>query len=86
MTSQVPEKVNYLVIPMEIDMTMRTLMTRLIREEEGAAATEYAILVAFVAAAVAAAVALFDLRTIFTTVSQNVLGWINSAPTAGGGG
>jgi Flp pilus assembly pilin Flp len=63
-------------------MKLKTLFTRLAREEEGAAATEYAILVAFVAAAVAAAVGLFDLGTIFTTVSTNVLGWINSAPTA----
>lgn len=60
---------------------LNDLMLRLAHEEDGAAATEYAILVAFIAAAVAAAVALFDLGGIFTTVSTNVTGWINSAPT-----
>lgn len=58
------------------------LVQRLIHEEDGAAASEYAILVAFIAAAVAAAVILFDLNTIFTTVGQRVQGWVNSAPSA----
>lgn len=57
-------------------------LMQFIREEDGAAAAEYAVLVAFIVAAVAAAVALFDLDTIFQTVSNNVLGWINQAPTA----
>jgi len=60
---------------------LQTLM-QFIREEDGAAASEYAILVAFIAAAVAAAVVLFDLEGIFTTVSGNVVGWVNSAPVA----
>jgi len=60
--------------------SLKNMFVRLVREEEGAAAAEYAILVAFIAAAVAAAVALFDLQTIFQTVSTKVIGWINSAP------
>jgi Flp pilus assembly pilin Flp len=58
-----------------------SLVQRLVHEEEGAAASEYAILVAFIAAAVAAAVALFNLNNIFQTVSTKVIGWINSAPS-----
>lgn len=59
--------------------SIRNLTTRLVREEEGAAAAEYAILVAFIAAAVAAAVALFDLNGIFTTVGNKVKDLINGA-------
>lgn len=59
---------------------VRSLFLRLVREEEGAAASEYAILVAFIAAAVAAAVGFFNLGGIYTQVSANVLGWINNAP------
>jgi len=51
---------------------MKTLMTRLVREEDGAAASEYAILVAFIAVAVAAAVKLFNLGDIFTTLGTKV--------------
>lgn len=58
---------------------IRSLTARLVREEEGAAASEYAILVAFIAAAVAAAVALFNLGGIFSTVSAKVIALINSA-------
>lgn len=54
-------------------------INRLVREEEGAAASEYAILVAAIAAAVAAAVVLFDLDNIFQTVSGKVVGLINGA-------
>lgn len=61
---------------------MKAMMTRFVREEDGAAASEYAILVAFIAAAVAAAVILFDLNTIFQTVGDRVEGWVNSAPSA----
>lgn len=60
--------------------SIQNLLARLVREDDGAAAAEYAILVAFIAAAVAAAVALFDLETIFQTVSTRVIGWINSSP------
>lgn len=58
---------------------LKSLVVRLVREEEGAAAAEYAILVSFVAAAVAAAVSFFDLGNIFTTVSGKVVTLINSA-------
>lgn len=66
--------------------TLNELMVRLAREEDGAAASEYAILVAFIAAAVAAAVALFDLGGIFTTVGNKVKDLIDGAgstPPAG---
>lgn len=52
---------------------------RLVREEEGAAASEYAILVAFIAAAVALAVAAFDLGGIFGDVSAKVQALIAGA-------
>lgn len=48
-------------------------LSRLIREEEGAAATEYAILVALIAAAVAAAVTIFDIQGIYTTMRARVV-------------
>jgi Flp pilus assembly pilin Flp len=51
---------------------LKTLLVRFVREEEGAAASEYAILVALIATAVAAAVALFDLGGIFTAVGLHV--------------
>jgi Flp pilus assembly pilin Flp len=54
-------------------------MRRLAHEEDGAAASEYAVLVAFIVAAVAAAVALFDLEDIFGTVSGKVITLINGA-------
>ncbi|HJW24919.1 MAG TPA: hypothetical protein VJ576_08470 [Rhodocyclaceae bacterium] len=62
--------------------TLNELMLRLAREEDGAAASEYAILVAFIAVAVAAAVQLFDLGTIFETVGSKVQTLITGA-TAG---
>lgn len=52
--------------------TLNDCMRRLAHEEDGAAASEYAVLVAFIVAAVAAAVALFDLGGIFGDVSQKV--------------
>lgn len=58
---------------------MKAMMTRFIREEDGAAASEYAILVAFIAAAVAAAVVLFNLGDIFGTVSNQVINLIGTA-------
>jgi len=51
---------------------MKALITRLLREEDGAAASEYAILVALIAVAIAAAVSQFNLGDIFTTVSTKV--------------
>ncbi|MGE5472153.1 MAG: Flp family type IVb pilin [Bacteroidota bacterium] len=53
------------------------MVVRLMREEDGAAASEYAILVALIAAAVAAAVKLFNLESIFSTVSGKVIALIN---------
>lgn len=68
------------LVPTEVIMFQKLM--QFIREEDGAAASEYAILVAFIAAAVAVAVKLFNLSDIFTKVSENVIGWISSAPTA----
>lgn len=58
---------------------LASCIQRLLKEEDGAAAAEYAILVAFVGAAVAAAVSLFDLGGIYTTVSTKVSTLVNSA-------
>ncbi|MCB1907093.1 MAG: Flp family type IVb pilin [Rhodocyclaceae bacterium] len=59
--------------------SMKNLIVRLVREEEGAAATEYAILAALIASAVALAVAAFDLDGIFTDVSTHIKGKISAA-------
>ncbi len=59
---------------------LKSVLVRLVREEDGAAAAEYAILVAFVAGAVAAAVHFFDLNGIFTSVSDKVTAWVDNAP------
>lgn len=53
-------------------------MRRLGRSEDGAAAAEYAIVVAFVAAAVAAAASEFDLRETFELMSNHVLNLVRS--------
>lgn len=50
----------------------KSLVWRLVREEEGAAATEYAILVAAIALAVSVAVTQFDLGGIFTRLGTYV--------------
>lgn len=63
--------------------TLNELMVRLAREEDGAAASEYAILVAFIAVAVAAAVQLFDLGDIFGTLGAKVKGLVDGAGSAG---
>lgn len=55
---------------------IRKLVGRLVHEEDGAAASEYAILVALIAAAVATAVAVFDLNGIFTSVGNKVKGLV----------
>ncbi|MFO1200625.1 MAG: Flp family type IVb pilin [Burkholderiaceae bacterium] len=47
-------------------------------DEEGASASEYAILVAVVVVVVYAAVRLFDLGNIFTTVSTKVKNCVNA--------
>ena len=61
---------------------IKSLFTRLVREEEGAAASEYAILVAVVAVVVFAAVKVFNLNGIFTAVNTKVTGCVNAASSA----
>ena len=51
---------------------IQDLANRFVTEEDGAAASEYAILVALIAVAVYAAVKLFNLNTIYTTVGSKV--------------
>ena len=50
------------------------------REEKGATATEYALLVAFIAFAIIIGVGLFgtELNTYFTNLSNTVKGWKSS--------
>ncbi|GAA4411562.1 hypothetical protein [Quisquiliibacterium transsilvanicum] len=48
-------------------------------DEQGAAASEYAIVVAFVAAAIALAVSEFDLNPIFATISSKILAIVSGA-------
>lgn len=59
---------------------MKNLAARFLCEEDGAAASEYAILVAVIVVAVYAAVKLFDINGIFTTVN----GKVNNCVTATG--
>lgn len=56
---------------------LKQLVVRLVKDEEAASASEYAILVALIAAAVFAAVKLFNLNTIFGTVSNKVINCVN---------
>ena len=53
--------------------SMKNLMGRLVREEDGAAASEYAILVAVIAALIAVAVQQFNLGGIFKAAADNVI-------------
>lgn len=62
--------------------SIKNLFIRLVDEESGASASEYAVLTAFIVAAVAVAVPLFGLDDVFTTLNANVTGWMNTAPTA----
>jgi Flp pilus assembly pilin Flp len=52
--------------------TIRGALNRFFRDEDGASAVEYAILVALIGGAVALAVAEFNLVGIFTQVSDSV--------------
>lgn len=52
---------------------------RFIREEDGASASEYAVLVALIIVALAAAISLFNLENIFQTVSAKVIACVNNA-------
>jgi Flp pilus assembly pilin Flp len=56
---------------------MKTLLQRLISEDDGAAASEYAVLVALIVVAVAAAVNLFNLGGIYTAVATRVTNCVN---------
>lgn len=55
------------------------LARRFVREEDGAAASEYAILVAVIAALIAAAVGSFDLAGVFSGASDKVKALITAA-------
>ncbi len=57
---------------------IKNAILRLVKEEDGAAASEYAILVALIASAVVVAVAAFDLDGIFQDVSNHVKGLITA--------
>lgn len=59
--------------------SVQKLTLRVAREEEAAAATEYAIVVAFVASAVAATVKLYDLQAVFAEMSAHVWSVLSSA-------
>ena len=58
---------------------LSSMFKRLAKEEDGASASEYAILVAFVAVAVAAAVKLFNLNGVFTDLGTKVRNLVNGA-------
>jgi pilus assembly protein Flp/PilA len=57
---------------------MSKLLQQLIADESGASATEYAILLAIVGAAVVVAVALFStgINTVFTNLTGLMTGWV----------
>lgn len=61
---------------------MLEMMKRLMREEDGAAASEYAILVALIASAVMIAVNAFDLDGIYLAVSNHVKALVSGAATS----
>ncbi len=63
---------------------MFSLITRLRRDERGASATEYAMLVVFVALAIAAGAQTFgkDLSTWFTTTAGSIAGLNTAIPPA----
>lgn len=56
----------------------KNLVTRLAREEDGASASEYAILVAVIAAIVFVAAKQFDLNGIFATAGNKVKNCVNA--------
>jgi len=49
------------------------LFSRLLQEEEGASASEYAVLVAVIAVAIAGAVSVFNMGGIFSMVRNTIL-------------
>jgi Flp pilus assembly pilin Flp len=69
-------------LTLELSMkSIGSLTLAVLREEDGASASEYAVLVALVVVAVAAAVSAFNLEDIYETVSGKVINCVNS--TAG---
>jgi Flp pilus assembly pilin Flp len=60
-------------------MMKLVLMERFFAEEDGAAAVEYAVLVAVIAGAVFAAIQVFNLNGIFGAVSTAVNGIVTNA-------
>lgn len=52
-------------------------VSRFLLDESGAGAAEYAIVVAFISAAITAAVAQFDLGPIFQIVAARILGFVS---------
>ena len=63
---------------------MMSLMARLRRDERGASATEYAMLIVFVALAIAAGAQTFgkDLSTWFATTAGTIAGLNTNVPAA----
>lgn len=61
--------------------SVKHIIKRLVREDGGAAASEYAILVAFIAALIAVAVSKFDLGNTFAVAAGKVQTLIGTAPT-----
>jgi pilus assembly protein Flp/PilA len=57
---------------------MTNFLKRMMRDETGASATEYAILLAIVGAAVVAAVGVFSagINTVFTNLTNLMTGWV----------
>ena len=57
---------------------MTALLNRMMRDENGASATEYAILLAIVGAAVLAAVGVFStgINQVFTNLTNKMTGWV----------
>lgn len=58
---------------------IKQFLIRFGKDEDGAAASEYAVLVAIIVVAVYAAVKLFDINGIFTTVNTKVNGCVNGS-------
>lgn len=57
---------------------MMNLVKRMMADQSGASATEYAILLAIVGAAVLAAVGVFStgINTVFTNLTVKMTGWV----------
>lgn len=58
------------------DESILRFLVRLLSDENGAAASEYAIALAFIAVAIAAAASLFDLTAVFPAVVAKVTGFV----------